>query len=731
MEMRLKLRQIGSLEKSKLVYDKEVFPNSGEIKIKENTSRTISPVKDYKDESKIVDDMDILERITLMKELKKNESYHLKGKFSNYRNAPYASSSEQIIISPEFPSPNSSNFIPKSIVSSSTVSIVGKEGSNFGDDTMNNSLYQYFTGDLKKNVRLKDSSDLLKEGEISSRRKQNTRDEVISELPDEELGVTTPQESPRRLFTQPTTSRHKRKTKNAELTLELKNVESSSYDTEEDVKDRKKTEEKKGADLFDFDDTNKYNSPEKPICKTTQDLIIKKPPILNKASSPFKVAKQMDQSKELDKTFQLHQIIFNNSINKDMSKINLNQTSNSPRNSVILHDEPDVNDTDQYCMDNMFSQIIALSPELKINKPLELEKKKRSVNFFFKQDDKSQPNPSKPALVKPEEVKIHYKNSESNLSEPLKVESVDSSMIIKVLNKDEIINPSVAELPSYTEEILNFPTNMTNNDTNCKSSSQTGMEHKPTLHNGPKFAKYVLPEEEMFIRFNKRGWICVYCHNFNFEARKECNRCKAAKNAKKKAIDPITGLYIDKAIHISTLPNNQSMGMQHTLNSSPNSNPYINNSSNQSVNNNLLSSQQIGNNPSSFNLMPTCNSNQIHNNNIYQPNSYSNSQYNQTYYPGNNNISNNYQQPPNFNYPNNFSKSVYYNNGINQSQQNLHSFSQHNPQFSTLSYPTQYQNSIQQQNLPVSMQNQSSEVKIFGNGQFYYKPGYYKNPTSY
>lgn len=511
MESGLKLRHIGNLEKSKLVYDKEMFPYSGEIKLRENTSRTISPVKDYKDESKIVDDMDILERITLMKELKKNESfYHQKGRFSSYRNAAYASSSEQIIISPEFPSPNSSNYIPKSKVSSSTVSVVGKEGSNFGDDTMNNSLYQYFTGDLKKMVRLKDSSELLKEGEISSRRKQNTREEVISELPDEELGVTTPQESPRRLFTQPTTSRHKRKTKKAELTLELKNIESSSYDTEEEANCRKKTEEKKENE-FDFDD-KKNLIPDKPFYKTTQDLIVNKPSP-NRINSPIKVLQFTEQNKETDKTFQLHQIIFNNSINKDLSKIILNQTNNSLRNSAVLHDEPI--ETDQYLMDSLFSQIITLSPESKINKP-DLEKKKRSVNFYLKQDEKNLIYQSKPALVKPDESQIQYKDNESKLSGQIMNEITDITKIVKENNETLVSIP--AQHYATVDQAFKSPVKLIITDIIGKSTP-TGKEHASSLFGGLKTSKVVLPEEETFIRFNKRGWICVYCHNFNFEGK--------------------------------------------------------------------------------------------------------------------------------------------------------------------------------------------------------------------
>ena len=41
--------------------------------------------------------------------------------------------------------------------------------------------------------------------------------------------------------------------------------------------------------------------------------------------------------------------------------------------------------------------------------------------------------------------------------------------------------------------------------------------------------------EEPYIleMFNKRGWICVYCNNFNYETRQKCNRCSITKTPKK------------------------------------------------------------------------------------------------------------------------------------------------------------------------------------------------------
>ena len=32
--------------------------------------------------------------------------------------------------------------------------------------------------------------------------------------------------------------------------------------------------------------------------------------------------------------------------------------------------------------------------------------------------------------------------------------------------------------------------------------------------------------------FGKKGWICQFCNNFNYAARKKCNRCHNKKQAK-------------------------------------------------------------------------------------------------------------------------------------------------------------------------------------------------------
>lgn len=65
--------------------------------------------------------------------------------------------------------------------------------------------------------------------------------------------------------------------------------------------------------------------------------------------------------------------------------------------------------------------------------------------------------------------------------------------------------------------------------------------------------KPILTEEETFIRFNKIGWICIFCSNFNFEQRLYCNRCKYEKKTRKKYFDPQTRKYVETKKELSTI----------------------------------------------------------------------------------------------------------------------------------------------------------------------------------
>ena len=51
-----------------------------------------------------------------------------------------------------------------------------------------------------------------------------------------------------------------------------------------------------------------------------------------------------------------------------------------------------------------------------------------------------------------------------------------------------------------------------------------------------KKKKKKIDDEYTVEMFGRRGWICQGCNNFNYESRKNCNRCKIPKNPLKKSV---------------------------------------------------------------------------------------------------------------------------------------------------------------------------------------------------
>ena len=54
------------------------------------------------------------------------------------------------------------------------------------------------------------------------------------------------------------------------------------------------------------------------------------------------------------------------------------------------------------------------------------------------------------------------------------------------------------------------------------------------LHKNKKKKK--IDDEYTIEMFGRRGWICEGCNNFNYESRKNCNRCKIPKKPLKKSV---------------------------------------------------------------------------------------------------------------------------------------------------------------------------------------------------
>lgn len=505
-----------------------------------------SPVK-RKDESKIIEDADILEKIDMMKEnTKRGESmFKYKPRLSSVRIHNRYLSDQSIAGyhgGNEFPSlNNSSNFILRSGASSSTV---GKDFS-FNDDTLNNST-QNQEYCRRPSIKIRDSSEHMKDSDISKRKLKNM-EEIICELSEENSQIT-PNTTPRKLDDK---RREMKRAKRNDLNIELKTLGDSSFDSDYQQKQVKPT-------IENFSDAQKSPSlevksnvgKEPKIINTNVNLTYKTTNIYitnsnaqhlsNHFSDSSLKKNQVDKKSEAPdyEGFQLHNIIFNNSLNRDLSKIVDRQANKST--SIIIVEELENNSV---AFDNLMSQILTLSPS---NQRTCKENKGESQNSNNKID-------KNPKLM----------NNEVNLN------------ILNPIDRETPILSSMKEQSTDTKLTATFNNVLPNSYfvVNSQSLNQPIQSNNPVqLGLSP-----ILSEEETFVRFNKRGWICVSCANFNFEskyfiifnflARLECNRCKATKNSRKKYLDPITGLYIEK------LPKSLSSNTNYNNNKGNNLNP--------------------------------------------------------------------------------------------------------------------------------------------------------------
>lgn len=442
-----------------------------------------SPVK-RKDESKIIEDADILEKIDMMKEnTKRGEStFKYKPRLSSVRLHNRYLSDQSIAGlygGNEFPSlNNSSNLILRSGASSSTV---GKDFS-FNDDTLNNStLNQEYC--RRNSIKIRDSSEHLKDSDISKRKLKNM-EEIICEISEENSQIT-PNTTPRKLDDK---RREKKRGKRNELNIELKNLGDSSFDSE-DQQNRGKQEkilsevhkspksEKQPRIIntnynLTYNTTNIYitNTSAQQIQNHISDCSLKKP----------KLEKKHEAAES--EGFQLHNIIFNNSINRDLSKIVERQGNKST--SIIIVEELENNSA---AFDNLMSQILTLSPD-----------NQRICKDNIKEKEIVQSQSEKISSCKLLNIGVN------NIIKPTGHETPKLSNSNK-----EPINDT--KLNTILNKVVHSNGYLSQNSPNINLTVQPNNQIQLGL-------SPILSEEETFIRFNKRGWICVSCANFNFES---------------------------------------------------------------------------------------------------------------------------------------------------------------------------------------------------------------------
>ena len=71
---------------------------------------------------------------------------------------------------------------------------------------------------------------------------------------------------------------------------------------------------------------------------------------------------------------------------------------------------------------------------------------------------------------------------------------------------------------------------------NKKNVANTNLNANQKTKKNKKKKKKKIEDEYTVEMFGRRGWICEGCNNFNYESRKNCNRCKIPKKPLKKAL---------------------------------------------------------------------------------------------------------------------------------------------------------------------------------------------------
>ena len=94
------------------------------------------------------------------------------------------------------------------------------------------------------------------------------------------------------------------------------------------------------------------------------------------------------------------------------------------------------------------------------------------------------------------------------------------------LTKNLIINNN--------NKILNTITNKNDNQNNIQNNNINNGAQKAKKTKKKKKKK--IDDEYTIEMFGRRGWICEGCNNFNYESRKNCNRCKIPKKPLKKSV---------------------------------------------------------------------------------------------------------------------------------------------------------------------------------------------------
>ena len=114
--------------------------------------------------------------------------------------------------------------------------------------------------------------------------------------------------------------------------------------------------------------------------------------------------------------------------------------------------------------------------------------------------------------------KKNFNNLEGNFSTNYSQKELENQLILN--NNNNNINGVKNNIP---------------ND-NKNSKKNTNKSNNPKVKKNKKKKKKKIDDEYTVEMFGRRGWICQGCNNFNYESRKNCNRCKIPKKPLKKSL---------------------------------------------------------------------------------------------------------------------------------------------------------------------------------------------------
>lgn len=443
-----------------------------------------SPVK-RRDDSKLLDD-DILEKIELMRGLKSKKIRNSLNYVNNGIN------NTKLVNLPD--RHNSSNYVLKSKLSSSNSISNFKDSFSVDDTTLNNSIFNH---NALSNIDISNSNSFKKLAKIKEKDKDNedkknqgfiiTEEIEENSLDDEKSNKEVTNKKIKKVSFKKMRKKPKRSSSNIEKNIAIfSDVIESDADSEEEVAKEDVNKNFRANNLYlskllvENIENNKINIPISPISKNNVNFTLNTTNIyIHK--SPIETKTKNDKHIKEDIANQLQKLLLNASISKDLSKY-----FNSSINSIENNSDCQLN-IENILKQWQYGEMLSKS-KLKTS-PLKCKRNSKSVSSKLakKYNEGDEIN-----LIKTEDLKSKGKESfaiklieitPSKNSKPITIEDQSET------NKEESLNQKVTKTTEEANEVI------------------------------LKIKSEYLTEEETFIRFNKRGWICIFCANFNFESK--------------------------------------------------------------------------------------------------------------------------------------------------------------------------------------------------------------------